>query len=150
MLEVSDTTSGILPLPILPAVFDLTATSAEDIDVARGAQVVQGQSFELPIQILDENGDPFDGSGFDGRAQLREDVADFAGSILADFTFVWVDAALGACKIKLTPTQTTALKVDGGRWDLELENVSDPGYDVGFVQRVFKGAWTLDREVTAE
>lgn len=138
-----------MPFPILPAVFDLTAQEADEIDDETGPQITQGQSYQLDIQILDENGDPFDATGWDGRAQLREDVADDASSILASFTFSWVDQAIGQARIKLTPTQTTAIKLDGGRWDFEIENASDPDYDVGFVQRPMKGKWTLDREVTA-
>jgi hypothetical protein len=142
-----------VPQPILPAVFDLTAESSSQISSRRGAAIVQGDSYELVVSFVDTNGDPFNFGPqatprWSLRAQLRESFADSTGTALASFTCTFTDAPNGLAVLKLTPAQTAAITLQSGRWDIEMVNLTDAGYDVGFVQKPLRGEWSLLLEVT--
>lgn len=143
-------------LPLLPTVLDLWELTEESVSLSdgMGRAVVQDASYSLGIQILDENGDPFDlgptnDPDWTVTASLREAVYDEDGST-ADLTFTCTieDGPTGMVRMKATPTQTAALVATEGRWDMDLTNDSDPAYDIGFRQMVFRGKWRLIQDVT--
>lgn len=105
--------------------------------------IIQGSTYgPLPIQILDEDGDPIDLSGYAARAQIRADYADVATTIIAEFDAQVINAPAGVIAISLTATQTEALQaILSGKWDMEI-------YDAVYVRRVVQGVWEVSREVT--
>jgi len=137
-----------MPTHLLPADFDLTATSDDGIDSERGQAIVAGDTYILDVVVLDKNGDPFDGTGWDIEATLRDAWVYDGGAVQAEFACVWTSAAIGQARISLTPAQTAALTVDGGRWDMQLVNVTAVGYDVGFTQTVLRGSWSILKDAT--
>jgi hypothetical protein len=137
-----------MPLHQLPARFDLTATTGDAVDVERGQAIVAGDTYELDVLVEDANGDPFlNGSThWTAGAALRDGWVFDGGAVQATATVVWTSAS--GLRLSLTAAQTGALAVDGGVWDLQLVNVSDPGYVVGYVQTVLRGSWLLLKDAT--
>ncbi len=143
-----------MPLPLIPAEFNLTATSEDDVDENAGMALFQGQSYVLSCQVLDADGDPFDlgptnDPDWTFAASLRGDFKDWDSSVDAAFTISVTDGPNGFIELTLAPTLTAALSADEGRWDLFITNVSNADYDVGFSQMVLRGTWKLERRVTA-
>lgn len=143
-------------LPLLPTVVDLWELTEESVDLSegKGRAVVQDATYSLSVQVLDENADPFDlgptnDPDWEVNASLRDAVYDEDGGT-ADLTFTCVvtDGPTGMVTMAATPTQTAALVATEGRWDMDLTNLSDPAYDVGFRQMLFRGKWRLIQDVT--
>jgi hypothetical protein len=145
-----------MPLPLLPVVVDLWELTEDTVDIGEGygRAIVQEATYQLDVQLLDDNGDPFDlgptnDPDWEVTASLRGAVYDEDGGT-ADLTFTCTvdDGPLGLVQLKATPTQTAALAVTEGRWDMDVENLSASGYDVGYKQMVFRGKWRLLQDVT--
>jgi len=147
-----------MPLPILAKVLDLVATENDAVDISSGVgpAIYQGDSYEIEMQILDENGDPFSlgatlSPDWEIAAQLRSDYADYADGVpLLEFTGTVEDGPNGLVRISATPTLTAELVDISGRWDVQLVNLSDGNYAVGYTQTVIRGQWKLLQEVTRE
>ena len=58
------------------------------------------------------------------------------------------DATLGEARLTLSHSQTGALTVECGVYDVQLVNVADPDWDVGFVQTALRGAWARLKDAT--
>ena len=147
-----------MPLPLLPASLDLTETDEASVDIlnGQGRAIVQDASYGLGIQVLDENGDPFDlGPTATPRwqinAQLRSSFYD-NDSATAQLTFTCAveDGPTGLVHVTATPTQTAAITATSGRWDVELVNLTDPDFVVGYAQILFAGTWRLFQDVTRD
>lgn len=121
----------------IPAEFSLTQRSKR-----RDFRLIQGADFFLALSFDSSVGS--DWSGFACRAQLRRDVADRAGEILASFTATIVSPGPLARVVQfhLSNAVTAGLKVDQGRWDAEI-------YNGIVVYRIVQGTWALNRGVTA-
>jgi hypothetical protein len=145
-----------MALPLIPAELDLVATSEDDLDSETDSAVYQGQTYTLALQILDDNGDPFDlgptiSPEWDFDAQLRSDFLSADSEVDATFTANVVDGPNGRVEFTLTPAQTAALEGEGGKWDLFITNKSAGGnadYAAGFSQMVARGSWRLEERVT--
>jgi hypothetical protein len=146
-------------LPLLPALLDLTAETEDDIDAENDLVVIQGQSYVLQVQILDEQDDPFDlgptvTPEWDLAGQLRGNVLDVDSSVDAQFTASVTDGPNGRIELSLTPTQTAALVIvpyPEPRWDCFITNKTVGGnsnYAAGFSQMIFRGKWSLLQRVT--
>jgi hypothetical protein len=146
-------------LPLLPALLDLTAETEDDIDAENDLVVVQGQTYVLQVQILDEQNDPFDlgptvAPEWSLAGQLRGNVLDVDSSVDAQFTASVTDGPNGWIELSLTPTQTAALVIvpyPEPRWDCFITNKTVGGnsnYAAGFSQMIFRGKWSLLQRVT--
>lgn len=134
---------------VLPAVYDLTAVNEDQIDVeTRGQAIVAGDSYTWDFVVYDAHGDPLDGTLWSLAGVFRDAWVYDGGAVQATATVAWTTAALGEARLTLTPAQTAALTVDCGVFDVQLVNVSDPGWDVGFVQTALRGAWSLLKDST--
>lgn len=143
-------------LPLLPRVVDLWELTEDSVDLSagQGRAIVQDASYSLGIQILDENGDPFDLGPTNSplwtvRASLRNAVYDEDGGT-ADLTFTCTvtDGPTGMVRMTADPDATAALAVTQGQWDMDLTNDSDPAEAIGFRQMLFRGKWRLIQDVT--
>ncbi len=105
--------------------------------------VIKGSTFKLTI-TLDAGASPLDLTGFKARAQMREEYE----STNAFLTFTSDDSTItlggvdGTVILKASATNTAAIIVDSGVWDLELV---DP---TGEVQQVLYGSVTIRQEAT--
>lgn len=147
-----------MALPLLPALLDLTETEEASVDIANGMgrAIVQDASYKLELQVLDENGDPFSlgptaSPKWEAHAQLRSSFYD-NDSQSAQLTFVCTVAngPIGLIDVEATPALTAAITATSGRWDIELENLSDTNFDVGYSQILFAGKWKLFQDVTRD
>ena len=66
----------------------------------------QGATFEQLVQVLDQDRDPVNLTGFSGVGEVRDT---YGGSLLATFTVSVTTPATGYVKFSLTPTSTGAL-----------------------------------------
>ena len=145
-----------MPLPLLPKVVDLWELTEDTVDLGEGLgrAIVQDASYQLDVQVLDDNGDPFplgdtNDPDWEVNASLRGAVYDEDGGTAdLEFTCTVEDGPTGLISIVATPDQTAALAVSEGRWDMDLTNVSDTNYDVGYRQMLFRGKWRLIQDVT--
>lgn len=106
--------------------------------------IYQGDDFELPVRLREADTNAYqDLTGRTGRAQIRPSKD--STTILASFTVTILDQTLarGSFLLTLTPTQTAALPLTGGVWDVELRNA-----DASWVRTPLAGAVTVLAEVT--
>jgi hypothetical protein len=146
-----------MPLPLIPAVYNLEALTEDDLDSETGSALFQGQSCVIALQILDDVGDPFSLGAtilpeWEFDAQLRGDFLARDTSIDATFTVSVTDGPNGRIELSLTPTQTAALDSEGGgRWDAFMTNKAVGGssdYPSGYSQILFRGVWKLELRAT--
>lgn len=102
--------------------------------------IYQGDDFGATVSVL-QDGAPADLTGYTARAQIRQDVADRRGEVIAEIT-----AAVSTSYIllSLTHEQTTALRVRSGRyvWDLEITSPDAQ------ITTILAGGVTITSEVT--
>jgi hypothetical protein len=105
--------------------------------------IEQGATFALNLTLQDADGDPFDLTGYTGRAQLRVRYSD--ASPLVSFTVtvpqVGTLATEGKLSVGLTATQTANLPPRALVYDLELVKNAD-------VIRILQGRAEVSPEVT--
>lgn len=82
----------------------------------------QGATFALDIQYKDSNGNGVDMAGYTVSGKL---VDRLNTTTVANFTTTWVDQSVGKFKIKLTPTQTSAITAEC-QYDVMI---TEPGLD---------------------
>lgn len=112
--------------------------------------ILQGATYYREFHLKDEGGDPLDLSAWTGaskgaRCQFR-DSNNGATVAVNPTVAIMSPAADGKISITIDSVTTAALgAIEGGVFDLELFNntVSPP-----LVERVVRGTWALDREVT--
>ena len=99
----------------------------------------QGTTFQLPFQVLQNNGCPVDLGDFILRGDLRHNFADATAS--ASFTVTVTNESEGEAAAQLGPTLTAALTPAKYRYDIELISGS-------VVTRILEGFATVEPEVT--
>lgn len=112
--------------------------------------IYQGASFDLPFELVDDDGDEVSLSGATIRAKVRNDVDDAAA--IVTFTGTVTDGPNGEGEITLTAAQTAAIVLPASEakkrpltkylWDMEIE------YSDGYVQRIFEGLCYISPEAT--
>lgn len=105
--------------------------------------IEQGATFTLDFVWKDSDGIPVDLTGYSGRMQVRKAVGSADAALtLTSPTGITLGGNTGAISVKATPTQTSAITLRTGVYDLELQ---DPNGDV---LRFAEGAATVSFEVT--
>lgn len=112
--------------------------------------IEQGATFNLPLQLFDDDNEPVSLAGATIRAKVRNDVDD-AAAILT-FTCNVTGAATGECEVTATAAETAALVLPASPpkkrpltkylWDMEAV------YSDGVVQRVLEGFCFVSPEVS--
>lgn len=145
-----------MAIHLIPRRLDLVALDEDEVDVLGGIgrAIVQDDTYELPIQILDENGDAFDlgatlSPEWTFAAQARAAFYDNdSGTAQLTFSVTVDDGPTGLVRMKAAPALTGAITALQGTWDIEMVNVSNADYDVGFTQTLFSGKWKLYQDTT--
>lgn len=101
----------------------------------------QGETFQLAVPVLDDNGDPVSLSGMSAQGQIRAHAA--ATVVLHEWTTTNGGIALDAndVVVKLSAAETSAWTFRTGRWSLELAD-SD-----GVITRLVDGLVIVQPEV---
>lgn len=99
----------------------------------------QGTTFQLPFQVLRNDGCPVDLGDFTLRGDLRHNFADAAPS--ASFTVAVTNEAEGEAAAQLGPNVTANLVAAKYRYDIEMVSGS-------VVTRILEGFATVEPEVT--
>lgn len=107
--------------------------------------IEQGATFFETIELVNEDdGTPFDLTGFTGRAQMRKTLADDDG---IDFVVEILEPeTAGALTLELTVTQVSGINYTHGVWDLFLDD-SDPDAEVPVI-KALKGVTELEYSAT--
>lgn len=95
----------------------------------------QGSTFEVDVNITDENGDPLDITGYTSAGQIRKS---YASSNAVNFTTLLTS---GNITLKLTANQTANITAGRYVYDVELTKA-------GVVTRIIEGLVTVRPEVT--
>lgn len=138
-------------MSVYPAVLDLTAVKESQLSSSRSFGLYRGDTFELSFQVQDLNGDPFD-AGVHGSANWTL-AAEFRSGkryesdVLATAVVSWVDAPTGMAVLVLA-AGLTSLDTFEGMWDVQMTNVSDSAYTVGYVVTPVYGVWRMNGDVT--
>lgn len=104
--------------------------------------VDQGATFTKIVDVTNEDGTPFDLTGFSASSQMRKSYfTNTSHEITAE---VEGDPTNGQVKLTLLPSVTNSIRAGRYVYDLEVHNDSDP--DV--VIRVIEGIVTLTPQVT--
>lgn len=105
--------------------------------------VEQGATFDLVVDLLDEDGHPrTDLGGYTGAMQIRtSDASDASDATLLGTASVTVDDVNSQAVATITDTDTRGYSWTAGRWDLEITNGSR-------TERIATGNASLRREVT--
>lgn len=122
-------------MSFVPATVDLTGTN----------QILQGTDWVRDFAVT-SGGSPVDLSGYDNvvpRAQFRSTVS--SGTVVMTATMSWISSVGGTLRMTIPAAVTTALAntTQTGVYDVEIVKDSD-----GSIERIIKGSWSLDPEVT--
>ena len=103
--------------------------------------IQQGVSYNQTITLKDSiTGTPVDISGCSAAAMIRGTYNDVDPAAI--FTTLIDVGTDGAIQISLTPTQTSALVIDRGIYDIEIT------YPSGEKDRILQGNVVISKEVT--
>jgi hypothetical protein len=107
--------------------------------------IVTGSDYEFTIQMLDDNDDPQDTTGWTMQIMGRADGPN--GAQLFNLTSnpaagITMTAATGNFAVKIADTITTTIKVSKVAWDCKVVDASS---DVTFP---FRGVWDIVQAVT--
>lgn len=99
----------------------------------------QGTTFNAVVQVFDDNGDPYNLSGYTANAQIRKNYA--TNTVAATFTTSVQSAANGTIALGLTASETGNLKYGRYVYDVEI-------YGSGLTLRPVEGIVTVYPQVT--
>lgn len=109
---------------------------AETIDL--DITIHQGATFEQLVQVLDQDRDPVDITGFAGVGEIRDT---YGGTLLGTFTVTLTTPATGYCKFAMTPTATGNMSyATPARYDVDI-------YSGTVRYRIARGTATLALKV---
>lgn len=100
--------------------------------------MIQGDTFQIPLQVIGSDGNPFDLSSGTLAAQMREEEAT-TSPLLVTFSTTVTNATEGRLTVDATAAQTAAV-TRSGYWDLRHTD--------GDVTTLAQGFITLDPSVT--
>jgi hypothetical protein len=134
---------------LLPTKVDHVLSNRRLVTASRRLACWRGSTFEDEGQILDGNGDPVQLSDAEDEpspwweflAQVRDAPKQQGGQVLATFSVEVLDGVAGTVRYRLVAGDTGSIDVEQAFWDLDMTNVSNPNYDVGFVATPFQGAF---------
>lgn len=134
---------------LLPTTVDHVLDNRLLVTSSRRLACWRGSTFEDEGQIVDANGDPIQLSAVDDEsapwwtflAQVRDQPKQQGGQVLATFAVSVLDGVAGTVRYRLVAGDTESIDQDQAYWDLDMTNVSNPNYDVGFVATPFQGAF---------
>jgi hypothetical protein len=105
--------------------------------------VEKGSTFSKTIYLKDSNRDPVSLIGYTARLQMRRSI--HSSSYFAELTTenggIAITGSLGKIVLSMSDTDTSALTVDRGTYDLELVN------DTG-VTKLLRGSISILEETT--
>lgn len=78
----------------------------------------QGATFSATVQVFDDNGDPYNLSGYTANAQIRKNYA--TNTVAATFTSSVLEAANGTISLSLPASTTGNLKYGRYVYDVEI------------------------------
>lgn len=113
---------------------------------AKDISIYRGDSYSLFFRVRKRTneapGDYIDLTGTTPKAQIRANEA--AAEVLAEFAASLGDQVNfpGSVLLTLTPTQTAALPLSGGKWDVQI------AFSATDVRTYLKGAVTVEDQVT--
>jgi len=99
----------------------------------------QGTTYNLYVELNDDNGNPLSGNHYTARAKLRKH---FGSANSTSFTASLSNTGTGVLVLSLTSTQTSAL--DSGKYVYDVELVDSSNN----VTRVFEGNALITPEST--
>ena len=119
-------------------------TSTAEVDAENLLLVIkQGARFAFEVSVFNENGTPFDLTGFTGRAELRR-LQDRSSALLGTFVVtIQAPATAGKVLVDMGATVTRVIAFPGF-FDVEVEEAADSEN----VIRIAQGQTFLDQEVT--
>jgi hypothetical protein len=100
--------------------------------------IEQGATFSRTFTYKNSAGTAVDLTGYTAAAQIR---SSFSATEKTDLTVSIPTPANGQIVVSLTATETAALTLESGVWDLELTYGAT-------VTRLLQGTYTLSKEVT--
>lgn len=116
--------------------------------------IEQGSTLSLELQYKDQNGNPIDLTNYNGRMQIRPDVASstvyitLSSSLQADGTGLNFSGSngttpptSGSIGMYISAASSSALTFDQAVYDLEI-------YSGSYVSRILEGQVKLSKEVT--
>ena len=105
--------------------------------------IEQGATWDFAIIWKTDEGDPVDLTGCAARMQLRRN---YDSPIILDLDSLNgtldIDVSTGKISAQVSATETAAMSILGGVFDLEVYHPD------GHTDRVLQGEWVLSREVT--
>lgn len=102
--------------------------------------IQQGTSWQLDLELQQENTLPIDLTNYTGRMQIRK--THNSSTILVTVTITFTDRENGKLSLSLSENQTKALDFFIGYYDLELIDGSSK------ISRILEGSVFLSKEVT--
>lgn len=111
--------------------------------------VLQGSDFVDVVTFPVTGGIAVNWTGFAVRAQLRDDVADYASAVLSEIDCTIIDPVARTVRFRIPAavTRTLAAQCCAGRWDAELYRFDTDGNETD-TARFVEGRWELSQEVT--
>ena len=98
----------------------------------------QGSTFNVTLDLTDENDTVIDLTGYSGVSQIRKTFTSLTGVSFA----VAISAQYGTVTLSLTPAQTASLVAGRYVYDVELTSAG------GTVSRIIEGIVTVTPQVT--
>jgi len=102
--------------------------------------VQQGATYNQSITLKSSTGTPINITGCTVAAQIREQYSD--ATPVATFTTNIPVGTDGVIQISLTPTETSAITIEKGVYDIEIT------YPGGTKDRILQGNVVISKEVT--
>lgn len=110
--------------------------------------IQQGAKFDLLVQFLDAEGNPYpiDTGTLNGQIRKTKDAAE----VEANFTFETVDSETSTYRMKLTAVQTASIPAGNTMEEADSQHVYDVfvTYSTTNKDRLLEGAVSVNRRVT--
>lgn len=103
--------------------------------------IYQGDRFEKAFELVDENGNPFDATGWTAAASAKTDPR---AVVAWTYAIEWDSRTGGLGRVVLTATTTGGLQAGTYDWDLEVTNDAD----AEDTHTPFRGKATVTAQVT--
>ena len=106
----------------------------------------QGSDATIQLELVDANGSKKNLSNYTITGKIKKNYSDSSGEATAFATAVVSPSTDGVCTLKLTNTQTDALKAGRYVYDVELSHTDSS--DTTIIERVLEGIITVTPSVT--
>lgn len=103
----------------------------------------KGATFQMAVTWQDENAAAINLTGYTARMQIRKSINDKSPVIsLTSSSGITITAISGLLEVLISATDTSAITIENGVYDLEVES------GAGIVTRLLEGLVTFNSEVT--